>query len=74
MILYFLVKKVRETSRKPDEIYTLIERMSPGGKKLELFGRPHNCREGWLTLGNQLPGNYIKDPEILKRFFIYFNH
>lgn len=41
--------------------------MSPGGKKCELFGRPHNCREGWLTLGNQLPGNYIKDMEILKR-------
>jgi mRNA (2'-O-methyladenosine-N6-)-methyltransferase len=59
---------VRETSRKPDEIYNLIERMSPGGKKLELFGRPHNCRVGWLTLGNQLPGNYIKDPDILKRF------
>ena len=34
-----LVAKVRETSRKPDEIYSLIERMSPGGKKIELFGR-----------------------------------
>lgn len=59
---------MRETSRKPDEIYNLIERMSPGGKKCELFGRPHNCREGWMTLGNQLPGNYIKDMDILKRF------
>ena len=46
--------------------------MSPGGKKLELFGRPHNCREGWLTLGNQLPGNYIKDPEILKRYYLFY--
>jgi N6-adenosine-specific RNA methylase IME4 len=49
-----IVSEVRETSRKPDEIYSLIERMLPGGKKIELFGRPHNCREGWFTLGNQV--------------------
>jgi mRNA (2'-O-methyladenosine-N6-)-methyltransferase len=47
-----IVSEVRETSRKPDEIYGLIERMSPSGKKVELFGRPHNCRENWITLGN----------------------
>ena len=43
---------MRETSRKPDEIYTLIERMSPGGRKCELFARPHNRRKGWVSLGN----------------------
>lgn len=58
---------MRETSRKPDEIYTLIERMSPGGRKVELFGRPHNTRPGWVTLGNQLPGIYIRDEEMRKR-------
>ena len=48
-----LVSEVRETSRKPDEIYGLIERLSPpGGRKLELFGRPHNRCPGWITLGN----------------------
>ena len=47
-----IVSEVRETSRKPDEIYCLIERMLPGGKNLELFGRPHNCRDSWLSLGN----------------------
>ena len=47
-----IVSEVRETSRKPDEIYGLIERMLPNGKYLELFGRPHNCRENWVTLGN----------------------
>jgi mRNA (2'-O-methyladenosine-N6-)-methyltransferase len=47
-----LVSEVRETSRKPDEIYLLIERCFPGGRNLELFGRPHNCRENWVTLGN----------------------
>jgi mRNA (2'-O-methyladenosine-N6-)-methyltransferase len=29
-----IVSQVRETSRKPDEIYGLIERMCPGGKKI----------------------------------------
>ena len=48
-----IVSEVRETSRKPDEIYSLIERMSPGGKKCELFARPHNRRAGWISLGNQ---------------------
>lgn len=47
-----LVTEVRETSRKPDEIYDLIERISPGGRKVELFARPHNWRKGWLSLGN----------------------
>ena len=41
-----IVSEVRETSRKPDEIYELIERMKPGGRKLELFARPHNRRQG----------------------------
>ena len=47
-----IVSEVRETSRKPDEIYGLIERMLPGGRKLELYGRPLNCKKGWCTLGN----------------------
>jgi len=51
-----IVAEVRETSRKPDEIYQIIERLSPGTRKLEIFGRPHNVRPGWITLGNQLLG------------------
>ncbi|KIY45858.1 MT-A70-domain-containing protein [Fistulina hepatica ATCC 64428] len=49
-----IVSEVRETSRKPEEVYGLIERMCPGGRKIEIFGRKHNTRPGWLTLGNQL--------------------
>jgi len=49
-----IVSEVRETSRKPDEVYGLIERMCPGGRKVEIFGRRHNARPGWLTLGNQV--------------------
>eukprot|EP00828_Plagiopyla_frontata_P028194 TRINITY_DN3651_c0_g1_i1.p1 TRINITY_DN3651_c0_g1~~TRINITY_DN3651_c0_g1_i1.p1 ORF type:complete len:354 (-),score=51.42 TRINITY_DN3651_c0_g1_i1:142-1203(-) len=67
-----IVSEVRETSRKPDEIYTLIERMHPGGKKIELFGRPHNSRPGWLTLGNQLPGIYLTDKDIISRYNEYY--
>ena len=63
-----LVSEVRETSRKPDEIYELIERMKPGGRKLELFARPHNRRQGWISLGNQLPGVYFVEEEIIERF------
>lgn len=29
-----IVSEVRETSRKPDEVYGLIERMCPGGRKI----------------------------------------
>lgn len=41
-----IVSEVRETSRKPDEAYGLIERMCPGGRKIEIFGRKHNTRPG----------------------------
>jgi mRNA (2'-O-methyladenosine-N6-)-methyltransferase len=41
-----VVAEVRETSRKPDEIYEIIERMCPGGRKVEIFGRKHNARHG----------------------------
>lgn len=63
-----LVSEVRETSRKPDEVYELCERLSPGTPKLELFGREHNMRDGWMTLGNQLPRTRILDPKILEQF------
>lgn len=54
-----IVSEVRDTSRKPDELYGIIERLCPGGRKVELFGRKHNTRRGWLTLGNQLKGNCV---------------
>ena len=62
-----LVSEVRETSRKPDEIYELIERLKPGGRKIELFARPHNRRKGWISLGNQLPGVYFVENEPIER-------
>ncbi|KND01520.1 uncharacterized protein SPPG_03319 [Spizellomyces punctatus DAOM BR117] len=63
-----LVAEVRETSRKPDEIYSLIDRLCPGTRKLEIFGRPHNTRDGWMTLGNQLDGVRICEKAVLERY------
>ena len=42
----------REHSRKPDEIYDLIEECS-WGPRLELFARTR--REGWTVWGNEAP-------------------
>lgn len=55
---------MRETSRKPDELYSLLERLSPGTRKLEIFARQHNCQPGWVGLGNQLDGVRILDPDM----------
>jgi mRNA m6A methyltransferase catalytic subunit len=55
-----IVSEVRETSRKPDEVYGLIERMCPGGRKIEIFGRKHNTRPGWVNCYNHDDGpNYL---------------
>ncbi len=41
----------REHSRKPDELYDIIEACSPA-PRLELFAR--HLRQGWYQWGNQL--------------------
>lgn len=63
-----IVAEVRATSHKPDEIYGIIERLSPGTRKLELFGRPHNVQPNWVTLGNQLDGIKLTEPEVVKAY------
>jgi N6-adenosine-specific RNA methylase IME4 len=42
----------REHSRKPDEVYDLIEKMYPEATKLELFAR--TARDGWDQWGNEV--------------------
>lgn len=42
----------REHSRKPDELYEIIERMYPNGRYLELFAR--RTRPNWTSWGNEL--------------------
>ncbi|KAL2649644.1 hypothetical protein R1flu_017772 [Riccia fluitans] len=63
-----IVAEVRETSRKPDEMYPLLERISPRTRKLELFARMHNTHAGWISLGNQLNGVRLVDEELRARF------
>ena len=44
---------IRKRSQKPEQMYEIIERMVPGGRKVEIFGRNHCIRPSWLTIGNQ---------------------
>lgn len=53
----FLATQKREHSRKPDELYPLIEACSPG-PFLEMFAR--GSRQGWTTWGNQAD-EYVPD-------------
>ncbi|WVO17773.1 hypothetical protein L204_105471 [Cryptococcus depauperatus] len=69
-----VVAEVRETSRKPEEVYGVIERLAPSGRKLELFGRKHNTRPGWLTLGNQLGDSQIAEPDLHTRLVRAYPH
>lgn len=63
-----IVAEVRATSHKPDEIYGIIERLSPGTRKIELFGRAHNVQPNWITLGNQLSGVRLVEPSLVNAF------
>jgi mRNA (2'-O-methyladenosine-N6-)-methyltransferase len=57
------------STKKPTEIYQIIERFCLGRKRLELFGENHNIRPGWLTLGNNLfSSNY--DAELYNSWFV----
>ncbi|NTY02043.1 MT-A70 family methyltransferase [Deinococcus sp. JMULE3] len=51
----FVATQKREHSRKPDEIFPIIEACSPG-PRLELFAR--GLREGWTVWGNQADETY----------------
>ena len=39
------------STEKPVELYHIIEHFCLGRRRLELFGRDHNIRPGWVTLG-----------------------
>lgn len=52
--------KVGEHSAKPEEMYSIIERLAPG-PYVELFARRR--RQGWTSLGDQLPAVVHPDDE-----------
>ena len=39
-----------DPTRKPPEMYQLIENFCLGTRRLELFGRYHSLRRGWVTV------------------------
>lgn len=52
--LDFIVSGTRETLRKPDELYGVVERLvGKHARKLEIFGRDHNIRPGWFSKYNR---------------------
>lgn len=61
-----IVAEVRATSHKPDEIYGIIERLSPGTRKIELFGRPHNVQPNWYAQNI----SYLSQLELKPKFQI----
>ncbi|OMO79848.1 MT-A70-like protein [Corchorus capsularis] len=69
-----IVAEVRETSRKPDEMYPMLERISPRTRKLELFARMHNTQAGWISLGNQLNGVRLVDEGLRARYKAAYPH
>src|SRR5215469_12290275 len=54
----YIASRKREHSRKPDELYPIIEACSPG-PYLELFAR--GARPGWQAWGNQADPSYRPD-------------
>ncbi len=54
-----LPKRKREHSRKPDELYDIIEACSPG-PYLELFAR--HPRQGWVQWGNENVEDLSRSP------------
>lgn len=45
-----IVSGTRQTLRKPDEVYDVVERIvGRHARKLEIFGRDHNVRRGWIS-------------------------
>ena len=54
----FLATRKREHSKKPDELYPIIEACSPGSY-VELFAR--GARTGWKAWGNQANASYRPD-------------
>jgi N6-adenosine-specific RNA methylase IME4 len=57
-----ILTRKREHSRKPDELYEIVEQCSPG-PYLELFAR--HPRPGWIQWGNDMnaPSSWLRNGE-----------
>ncbi|CAL8465627.1 g5163 [Coccomyxa elongata] len=57
------------STRKPEEMYSIIEHFCLGRRRLELFGEDHNIRPGWVTIGNDLTGSNF-NPQAYAAHFV----
>ncbi|KAI9344929.1 hypothetical protein BDR26DRAFT_856956 [Obelidium mucronatum] len=53
---------------KPEELYSIIENFCLGKRRLELFGRDNNIRQGWLTVGAGLSKSNFNRDEYVQWF------
>ena len=60
------------STRKPNELYDIIERFCLGRKRLELFACKHNLRPGWVSVGNDegIPANSNFDAAYFNSLFV----
>lgn len=58
-----IFSKFTKTSEKPKELYSIVERLLPSGRYLELFGRRGNLRPGWVTAGNDFKAEEERNKE-----------
>ncbi len=56
------------STKKPEELYQIIERFCLGRRRIELFGEDHNIRPGWLTIGKGLSSTKY-DPQLYESWF-----
>ena len=48
------------STKKPEELYHIIEHFAQGQRRIELFGEDHNIRAGWVTVGKGLTSSNFK--------------
>lgn len=56
------------STRKPDDMYRIIEHFALGKRRLELFGEDHNIRSGWLTVGKGLSSSNFNVEGYIRNF------
>ncbi|KAK1576857.1 hypothetical protein Q3G72_017025 [Acer saccharum] len=56
------------STRKPEDMYRIIEHFALGRRRLELFGEDHNIRSGWLTVGNGLSSTNFNKESYIRNF------
>ncbi|XP_042439564.1 N6-adenosine-methyltransferase non-catalytic subunit MTB-like [Zingiber officinale] len=56
------------STKKPDDMYRIIEHFALGRRRLELFGEDHNIRSGWLTVGKGLSSSNFNAETYVRNF------